>query len=409
MGAKAVQFGSSRITFSDEDISRALLVVGVGVLTYETVSKAVQKIAGETMKYRLVPLAASTSLVIFASAMKLPRLQGKFIFLCVLYVVVSIWTRNPFKTSSLPDYMVDMVAEAKRGAYLSKIGYEEAMSNVEILMNKKTKPNAILLGNPGVGKSTILETIAYKIATAQYPLRSVFFGAKLISVDFTDLMAGTIYRGMLEQRVKEMIQLAKKDPKIIYFIDEIHKFVGAGQTIESKVDVSEMFLPVLARGEIRVIGASTNEDYARCIQPKRALARRFPQVVMDEPTHAQCFLMLQHSYGQTSGKERIKISDHAIAAAIFFTKDIPQRFFPDKAVDLIDAAVSYAELHGDTENDLILTERHIAEVLCLNCSKSNVNDLVLLFKGAIILDFDYFPGLVDNEVDGLSDHLPGHS
>jgi ATP-dependent Clp protease ATP-binding subunit ClpA len=396
MAATAVRSGLSLITYSDQDISRVLLVMGVGVLTYEIVSKAVQKAASETLtKKWVMPLVVSTFAMIYVSKMELPTLQGHFAGLCVTYVIVAIAeARSLIKESSLPDYMVDMVAEAKGGAYLSKIGYEEAVGKVEVLMNAKKKSNAILLGHPGVGKSTIPETIAYKIANAQYVAHSVFFNAKLISVDFTDLMANTLYRGMLEQRVKEMTQLAKKDPKIIYFIDEIHKLAGGGQTVDSRVDVSEMLLPVLARGEIRVIGASTHEDYKRSIEPKGPIARRLPKVMVDEPTIDKCYEMLQHSYGQISKKGRIKISDGAIAAAIVFSKDIPQRYFPDKAIELIDFTISDAELENvDTENDLILREQDVAKAVCSIDRAYKVKSLILSLGVFIAQHEHYFPGL----------------
>lgn len=400
MVASAVQSRLSQMTFLEPDISK-LLVMGVGVLTYEIVSKSMNKSASETMSKKWVtPLMASTVVMLYASRMELPELQFHFVNLCIFYVGVSIWAaRNPLK-ASLPDYMVDMVARAKEGAYLSKIGYEETVQRVEVLMNKNTKPNAILLANPGVGKSTIPETIAYKIATAQYPSRSPFFGAKLISVDFTDLMAGSMYRGLLEQRIQEMTQLAKKDSKIIYFIDEIHKLAGGGRTIESRVDVSEMLLPVLARGEIRVIGASTLEDYKLSIKPKEAFARRFPQVLMSEPTPTRCFEMLQHSYGQISGQGRIKISNEAVAAAIVFSINVPQRYFPDKAVDLIDDAISHAELNSDdTENDLFLTEFEIAAAKSVS-SQQKGGDLLSEFYQFLEQNPECFPGISsNNEVD----------
>lgn len=283
---------------------------------------------------------------------------------------------NPIKKAALPDYMVDMVAAAKNGAYLSKIGYEEAVRSVEVLMNKKTKPNAILLGHPGVGKSTIPEIIAYKIAAGQYSPRSVFFEAKLTRVEFTDLMAGTLYHGSLEARVKEMVQLAKKDPKIIYFIDEIHTIAGGRNSIDSRIDVSQMLLPVLARGEIRVIGASTFQDYNQFIRPKGGFARRFPQVIMDEPDKVKCFQMLKHSYRQISERGHIKISNEAILAAIFYSKDIPERYFPDKAVDLIDSAISSLEIDcEDDENELTLTKEHIERVFNSNRQMPNFDDL----------------------------------
>lgn len=404
MRMDAVQSGSSQISTLDQDISHVLLVVGVGILTYEIVSKVVHKVASDTLSKKfLASLVTSAVVMTTVYKMELSDLQGQFIFICVVYVVVSIWANYSKKIngSSLPDYMLDMVEEAKKGAYLSKIGYESAVKRVEILMNKKTKANAILIADPGVGKSTIPETIAYKIATVQYSPRSVFFNAKLVRVDFTDLVAGTIYHGSLQQRVKEMVHLAKGDRKIIYFIDEIYTLVGGGYTLDSaRVDVSEMLLPVMARGDIRILGAATFQDYNLYIAPKAAFARRLPQVLMDEPTHAQCFKMLQYSYAQISEQSRIKISHRAIAAAIFFSKDIQQRYLPDKAIDLIDDAISSAELElDDTENALTLTDRDIAAAWS-SCNQGlNVETLTRTFSRFVNQHSDYFPGLVNGDVD----------
>ena len=388
-----LQWGAPKV--AAYDMSQALLVMGVGVLAYEIVSKTMNKIAGETISKKWVaPLPISFMIV--ASTLKLPKLQAQFVGLCVVYVGVSIWAMDLLKADVLPDYMVDMVEQAKRGAYLSKIGYEEAVKQVEVLMNKDTKPNALLLAFPGVGKSTIPETIAYKIATAQYPSRSPFFEAKLIQIDFTDLMANTMYRGTLEQRIQEMIQLAKKDPKIIYFIDEIHKLAGGGATIESRVDVSEMLLPVMARGEIRILSATTEQDYKKYIQPREAFARRLPTVPMCEPTPAKCFEMLQHSYSQMQG--RIKISDEAIKAAIVFSKDAPGRYFPDKAIDLIDNAISHAELElDDTKNDLILSVFHIAGAQSISGQMQKGGDLLASFWKFLEENPKYFSGLDTND------------
>ncbi len=407
MATTVVQSGSSQIQFTYNDLSYGLLVVGIGVLTYEAVSKAVQHVATEALSKNWVIFLEAVSALAMVSAIilelpQLPKLQGQFIFVCLIYVGVSIWTRNPktIKASSLPDYMVDMVEEARRRNYLSKIGYAEALITVEIFMNKQTIRNATLLAFPGVGKSTIPETIAYKIANEQYPPRSVFFNAKLIQVDFTDLLAGTMYRGSLEARVKEMIQLAKTDRKIIYFIDEIHTLLGAGSTIGSIVDVSQMLLPVMGRGDIRILGASTFQDYNNFIKPKEAFASRLPTAIMDEPQLPQCFQMLQHSYGQISEHGRIKISNQAIAAAILLSKHIEQRYFPRKAVDYIEYVISQAKLElDDTENDFILTERHIAKAFCSDPQTSNVDALVRTYTQFVAENPNYFPGLVEVAVN----------
>jgi ATP-dependent Clp protease ATP-binding subunit ClpA len=379
-----------RQTKVSDSMTEFLLAVGFAALTYEAVSKIVNQVASETFDKKRMPLLVSTLSFAYVSTMELPKLQAHFAGICVFYIVMSIWVaRKASSTATFPDYMIDMVAEAKSGAYISKIGYEDALMQVEVLMNKSTKSNALLLAKPGVGKSTIPETIAHKIATAQYPSRSPFFEAKLIQVDFTDLMAGTIYRGSLEKRIQEMVQLAEKDPKIIYFIDEIHNLVGGGKTIESRVDISEMLKKAMARGKIRIISASTKEDYKNYIKPKGPFARRLPPVKMLEPPPAKCFEMLQHSYSQMQG--RIKISDEAIKAAIVFSKDIPDRYFPDKAIDLIDNAISHAELELDDTKNETLSEFHIAAAKSAS-SQQKGGELLDSFWSFLGKNPDYFPG-----------------
>ncbi|HEY5236308.1 MAG TPA: hypothetical protein VIJ14_09035, partial [Rhabdochlamydiaceae bacterium] len=155
------------------------------------------------------------------------------------------------------------------------------------------------------------------------------------------------------------------------------------------------------RGQIRIIGASTFEDYRQHIEPKDAFARRFRPVNMSEPTHAECFKMLRHSYSQQYEDSDIKLSDHAIAAAIFFTKDIPRRYFPDKAIDIIEDAISETQMENISEEEITIDVRKIAEVYSASSREHRSVDLLIeLFSTHIQHNRDYFPGLVAS-VPGL--------
>lgn len=392
MATNGVQAGLSRIQFSDQDLSRGLLAVSIGVFTYEIISKAVHKVADETFsKIWMLSLAASTITMLSVSQMELSRLQGRFIALFAAYVLVSILaTKKPVTTSSLPKYMVDMVEKAKKGDYPLMRGYETPLENVEIFMNKETIANAVLVAFPGVGKSTIPQTIACKIAKREYPRHSVFFEAKLVQVTFAGIMAGTKWQGVLEERIQEMVELAKKDPKLIFWIDEIQNLIGGGESIDSRVDLSDRLMEFMTGGQLRILGATTIEDYNRYIKPNLAFARRLPKVVIDEPNHAECFKMLRYKFDQK--KDRIEISSEAIAAAIVFSKNIPEQYFPAKANDLIETAESRAKLAlGASENKQILTEHHIAQAALTMGIEGTVDSLIRDFRQSMSVNPLYFP------------------
>ncbi len=363
---------SPKLSFNDfrPDPTKFVLILGSGVLAYEIFSRLFRKIIDQTVTSQSLingtSLFFSAVFVIRACTLDLHELHINFGALCIGYMFLSLLSSreiDPLSTSSaLPSFMIDMVAEAKEGKY-AMVGHEAAVRNAEIVMNSSIKPNALLLAHPGVGKSTIPETIAYNIAKGLYPPGSLFAGARLIQIEIHSLLADTTWRGTLEKKIGEMLEMAKKDPKIIYFIDEIHLLVGAGITKDSNIDGAQLLQPALAGRQIRVLGATTPEDYYKIIAPRIAFERRFTLVRLGEPKTSECFTMLRHRYNESCKQGKFKVSDQAIAAAIFLSDlHCKNRYFPDKAVDPIEHALSKARLdHHNSTAEIIINIEHIAE------------------------------------------------
>ena len=395
-----IHFGSPNVSpKQSNDISRLLLTLGIGILTYELITKMVQKVAEKFFGWKVASFAILVSYVVMSSVYSedLYTVQRHFGALCVAYVIASVASLFQKKFSkTLPTFMIDMVEEAKQGCYTLTIGYEPVVKKVEVLLNTTKKSNALLLGHPGVGKTTIPETIAYKIAKKLYPPNSFFARAKLVRVDFTDLLDDTKYRGALEKRVNKMKKIAEQDPTVLFFIDEIYQLVGGGTTIESSIDIAQLLLPAMARGEIRVLGASTFDRYQQNIALNRAFARRLPEVIMDEPTEQQCFEMLQFSYGENLQDTPIKVNKRAIAAAVFLTRKIRDFYYPDKAVDIIEHAISRARLEvGESDPPPLIqidVERvALSYILRHNLeSTSNTTDLVGEFDTFLSQNPEFF-------------------
>jgi ATP-dependent Clp protease ATP-binding subunit ClpA len=395
MGSGAIQLGSR---VAEQNTSRALLILGAGILTYEIVLKLMRKFGDEASTPRsYLPLASSIVTVMVASNMEVSRVNSEFVMLCVVYVAATILTRSSSSMKGgFPDYMTDMIAEARAGKFTSKEGYEDAVEQVEIIMNTDETANAILVGHAGVGKTTVAETIAWKIANGKYKAPSIFADAKFMRVAFGDLLAGTQYRGALEERVMEMVRIAKKDPKIIYFIDETHAIVGAGRVVGSEIDISKLLLGDMGADNIRILGAATCDDYQAYIQPKEAFSRRLFPVYVNPPTDAECFKMLGHSYRVKYENTVIKVSDQAIAAAIFFSKGMLLHF-PGKAIGIIKYAVAMVRLKN--LGPVTIDAHHIAQAF-LRSNQREATDVTLAvdkFKIFISLHTTYFPGLTDGE------------
>ena len=372
----------SRLTNPMSDTKWMMLMLGVGVVAHSTFSKTFAifelKIFKEAGKIRQAAVLMATGLVILSTPSKNEsKLITYLAYYSLSYIIVSlsaVWFSNYTQGSSrLPPYMVDMLEEAKMRmaneteknpgkVYVPKIGYEEAIRKIKRQTFKDEKANIILVGQPGVGKSCIPERIVDDIAHGVFMegnLDEYFKKFRFIKVDARSLIGGTILHGSLEQRIDRMVNMSKKDPSIIYFIDQIDSIVKSPFLSSSQIDIPALIAASLARNEIRVWGASTVAGYTNRIQTTE-LARRFFKVDIDEPTPKECYQMLRRSY---SGVQRgyITISDEAIQAAVFFSnRDIRDRFLADKAKDEIETAIAEIAMNTTSTQNVTIGVKEIA-------------------------------------------------
>lgn len=236
----------------------------------------------------------------------------------------------------------DLTAEAKKGKIDPVIGREKEIERVIQILCRRTKNNPCLIGEPGVGKTAIVEGLAQKIAEGAVP--DILQNKRVFTLDLTGMVAGTKYRGDFEERIKSVIDEVTKAGDIILFIDEVHTIIGAGSA-EGSTDAANILKPSLARGEFQLIGATTISEYRKNIEKDSALERRFQPVSVAEPSEEDAILILKGLKDKYEAHHKVKITDEAITAAVkLSTRYISDRFLPDKAIDLIDEAASKVRL-----------------------------------------------------------------
>ncbi|MBI4835735.1 MAG: ATP-dependent Clp protease ATP-binding subunit [Candidatus Abawacabacteria bacterium] len=247
--------------------------------------------------------------------------------------------REPGDTPALNYFTIDLTAQARNGKKLDPIiGREKEIARVTSILNRRTKNNPILIGEPGVGKTAIAEGLAQKIVQEEVP--DSLLGKRILTLDMAALVAGTKYRGEFEERIKAVINEAKDAGNILLFIDEFHTIIGAGSS-EGGMDAANILKPSLSRGEIQVIAATTLDEYRKYIENDAALERRFQPVVVEEPTPEDAVQILKGLKKAFETHHQLTITDEAIQAAVYMSKRyIGDRFLPDKAIDLIDEAAS---------------------------------------------------------------------
>ncbi len=270
---------------------------------------------------------------------------------------------NPIKTDSLfsevddliesdyptvPDellkYGTDLTRKASEGRIDPVIGRKDEIEKVIQILSRRTKNNPVLIGEPGVGKSAVIEGLARAIVAGEVP--EILQNKMVFSLDMGSLVAGTKYRGDFEERLSELVKTIKRDTQILLFIDEIHNLMGAGSG-DGAMDAANILKPLLSRGELQTIGATTIEEYRKYIEKDAALERRFTPVTVNEPTVEDTITILKGIKSKYEAHHKVVITDDAIESAVNLAhRYINDRFFPDKAIDIIDEASAKARLNA---------------------------------------------------------------
>jgi ATP-dependent Clp protease ATP-binding subunit ClpC len=250
----------------------------------------------------------------------------------------------------LAEYARDLTAMAHQQQFDPLIGREKEVERIIQILSRRTKNNPILLGEPGVGKTAIVEGLAQRIVDGNVPL--FIANKRILSLDLSLIVAGTKYRGQFEERLKGIIKELKENQDIIIFIDEIHSLIGAGSA-EGSLDAANILKPALSRGEISCIGATTIREYRRYIEKDRSLLRRFQAIIVNPPNEDETLQILEGVKERYESFHKVKYSDTAIKSAVYQSnRYITDRFFPDKAIDIIDEAGAKVKLRrvADTQN-----------------------------------------------------------
>jgi len=254
------------------------------------------------------------------------------------------------ETPNLDKYSRDLTKLAKEGSLDPVIGRENEMNRVMQILSRRTKNNPCLIGEPGVGKTAVVEGLAQHIISGEVP--DTLANKRVVTLDLSAMVAGSKYRGEFEERIKNVINEVISAKNIILFIDELHTIIGAGGS-EGSLDTSNILKPSLARGELQLIGATTLEEYRKYIEKDAALERRFQPVNVEEPSEEEAYMILKGLRSRYEEHHKLKITDEALLAAVkLSSRYISDRFLPDKAIDLVDEACALIK----TELDSMPTE-----------------------------------------------------
>lgn len=275
-----------------------------------------------------------------------------------------VTTENPEdQYQALEKYATDLTARAREGKIDPVIGRDAEIRRVIQVLSRRTKNNPVLIGEPGVGKTAIVEGLARRIVAGDVP--ESLKGKTLMSLDLGSMVAGAKYRGEFEERLKAVLdEIKESDGQVITFIDEIHTIVGAGASGDGSMDAGNMIKPMLARGELRLVGATTLDEYRKYIEKDAALERRFQQVLVGEPSVEDAIGILRGLKERYEVHHGVRITDSAlVAAATLSDRYITSRFLPDKAIDLVDEAASRLRMEIDSSPEEIDSSERIVRRL----------------------------------------------
>ena len=264
------------------------------------------------------------------------------------------------KKKFLDQYCNNLTLRAREGKLDTVIGRDKELDRMLQILSRRSKNNPCLIGEPGVGKTAIVEGLAIKIVNGTAPAR--LLDKEILLLDLTSLVAGTQFRGQFESRVKGLIEEVKDAGNIILFIDEIHNLVGAGDSAEGSMNAANILKPALSRGEIQVIGATTFKEYRKYIEKDAALERRFQPITVEEPSITEAVNVMLGIKPYYEGYHTVTIPDTIVEKAVYLSERyVTDRFLPDKAIDLLDEACACASLENKAIDDLYIANKKVAE------------------------------------------------
>ncbi len=269
---------------------------------------------------------------------------------------------TPEQSDMLSRYTVDLIAKAKEGGIDPLIGRDSEVARCIEILARRRKNNPLLIGEPGTGKTAIVEGLALALSEGRAPAE--FHNTRLYALDFGAVLAGARYRGDFEGRIKGVVNALKAIPGAILFIDEIHTIVGGGSTSGSSMDASNMLKPVLAAGELRCIGSTTHEEYRNHLEKDRALARRFQRIDITEPSEAACVDILNGLQARYADHHKVRYEPEALRAAVELSaRHLQDRLLPDKAIDVMDEAGAAVRLRAGFKAGDPVTSRDVEQVV----------------------------------------------
>lgn len=285
--------------------------------------------------------------------------------------------------SALEKFGTDMTEKASEGAYDPMIGREDVLERVIQVLSRRTKNNPVLTGEPGVGKTAVVEGLAQRIADGEIPAN--LRNKRIVAMDLVGMLSGARFRGDFEERMKTFLEEAEADGNVILFIDELHMIMGAGAGASETMDAANILKPILARGGLQVIGATTLREYRRHIEKDAAFERRFQPVAVEEPDQEDAVRILMGLKGKYESYHGLTITDDAVRAAVSLSsRYIQDRFLPDKAVDLMDEAASRIKTRGLTTPAYLLDLEH--EIKRIGKEKKKAADAQEYERAAVLRD-----------------------